>query len=1052
MAFVLDYFKSQKEYIKLYGEHTVLIIQKGIFYEIYEYDSSYCLNATEKEKIGYAVDISYILNTDLTQCDKNKPYTKENPHMTGFPLISYEKNKIKLLANNYSIVRIDQAKTSGSAVERFVAEICSPTLDIDVAANNEKMSNIVSLYIENNTAIGKPGGKTGNEYEINFDLFLLTVGVAVVDILTGKNTVSEFYSKEGDEIFAIQELFRFILNNYPNELIININDIPKEYEDKYVKYLEKNLQLARFSRVSIIINKIPDDYKKLPYQEQFLNKIFSPPAVTTGGSKSKMSAAGKKIHVNNLNNKKSPNIKIDKSPLIQTTKNSIISDLNLENIVYGRIAYLILLQFCYNYNQDIITKIDKPNTKWLDENKYCILTHNAILQLDLINYDKKRNDKISSLMSIVNKTVTKMGSKMLLNLFQSPLYNASEIEEYYNLVDAVSKEYQKELIWMTLDKKLKEFGDIELLQRKLTIGNISPKELALLYMNYLKFLDLYIYISKLNNKHINKLLDIDSTQFNNFISIYNDFIDFEALECCNLSDVFYNGDDRSGGTVGTVEFTKNPFPTSMLDESKLLVEKEEMLNNIVDHLNEFLNKTRGNKIVFKNEKSTRGAKKKESSVIALTTTKAKSKLLLNSDYDVDLCGELRTTSLSSTDDIITSDVIEELTNEIEEIKVEMKKQLYIIFKNVIDDVKNKYNFHKPIVKLVSKIDVIHCYAKIAYQNNYYRPIIHTYKKDDKNKSFLIMKNLRHPIIEKLIDNKYITNDVSIGYTSNGGGGTDRNIDTIMNGVDGILLYGVNQTGKSSLAKSIALNIIMAQAGCFTACNLEYKPYSKIITRLSGNDNIFADQSSFAVEMTELRTILRQSDENTLIIGDELARGTESDSATAITVSTILSLLKNKSSFIFATHMHHLTNMKQIKELNNLRICHLSVLYDDTRVDKYEQKLIYDRKLKEGAGSSIYGIMVARSLNLPIDFLNKAQEVLQDMDNRKDLLNINKSRYNSKLYIDCCVICGSNKQLHTHHIIEQKNADEKGYIDNMDKNKKDNLIILCEECHIRIHKQ
>lgn len=1039
MTFVLDYFKSQKEYIKLYGENTVLIIQKGIFYEIYEYDSSYCLTAPEKEKIGYAVDISYILNTDLTQCDKNKPYTKENPHMTGFPLISYEKNKIKLLANNYSIVRIDQAKTSGSTVERFVAEICSPTLDIDVAANNEKMSNIVSLYIENNTAISKSGGKTASLTDVNFDLFLLTVGVAVVDILTGKNTVSEFYSKEGDEIFAIQELFRFILNNYPNELIININDIPKEYEYKYIKYLEKNLQLARFSRVSIIINKIPDDYKKLAYQEQFLNKIFSPD--TTGN---KPAAGKKKIQVNNPKN---PNIQINKSPLIQTTKNSIISDLNLENIVYGRIAYLILLQFCYNYNQDIITKIDKPNTKWLDENKYCILTHNAILQLDLINYDKKRNDKISSLMSIVNKTVTKMGSKMLLNLFQSPLYNASEIEEYYNLVDAVSKEYQRELIWMTLDKKLKEFGDIELLQRKLTIDNISPKELALLYMNYLKFLDLYIYISKLNNKHINKLLDIDSNQFNNFISIYNDFIDFEALECCTLSDTVYNGDDRSGGTVGTVEFTKNPFPTSMLEESSLLMQKQEMLNNIVDHLNEFLNKTRGNKIVFKNEKSTRGAKKKESSVIALTTTKAKSKLLLNSDYDVDLCGELRTTSLSSTDDIITSDIIEELTNEIEEIKIEMKKELYIIFKNIIDDIKNKYNFHKPIVKLISKIDVIHCYAKISYQNNYYRPIIDNNINNihNKNKSFLIMKNLRHPIIEKLIDNKYITNDVSIGYHDSGE--TDRD----NGGVEGILLYGVNQTGKSSLAKSIALNIIMAQAGCFTACNLKYKPYAKIITRLSGNDNIFADQSSFAVEMTELRTILRQSDENTLVIGDELARGTESDSATAITVSTILSLLKNKSSFIFATHMHHLTNMKQIKEPNNLRICHLSVLYDDTKTDKYEQKLIYDRKLKEGAGSSIYGIMVARSLNLPIDFLNKAQEVLQDMNNRKEILNINKSRYNSKLYIDCCVICGSNKQLHTHHIIEQKNADEKGYIDNMDKNKKDNLIILCEECHINIHK-
>lgn len=1046
MAFVLDYFKSQKDYIKQYGDKTVLIIQKGIFYEIYEYDSSYCLTAKENEKIGYAVDISYILNTELTQCDKNKPYTKENPHMTGFPLISYEKNKIKLLANNYSIVRIDQQKSGTSlggatgGVERFVGEICSPTLDMDVAANNDKTSNIVSLYIENNTTLSKkPGPRTGSPVSaVNFDLFLLTVGVAVVDILTGKNIISEFYSKENDEIFAIQELFRFILNNYPNELIININDIPTEYEDKYIKYLEKNLQLARFSRVSIFINKIPADYKKLPYQEQFLNKIFNPKKE----SKIKISRVtpvkSPSTPLKNLVSPNSQSMHISQSmqsPLLKEAKATIIEELNLENIVYGKVAYIILLQFCYNYDANIVLKIDKPNTKWLDENKYCILTHNAILQLDLINYEKKRNDKISSLMSIVNKTVTKMGNKMLLNLFNNPLYNSKEIEEYYNLVDAVSKEYKGEVIWVKLDKTLKEFGDIELFQRKLTIGNISPKELALLYMNYLKFLNLYIYISKINNKFLNKLLTVDSNQFNKFISIYNDFIDFEALECCTLSP-----SNDGGATSSVLEFTKNPFPSSMIEEANLLEEKETILNEIVEHLNEFLHKTRGNKIVFKNEKSTRGAKKKETSVIALTTTKAKSKILINADYNIDLCGELKIVSLSSTDDIITSDIIEELTMSIEEIKIEMRKKLFEIFNKTINDIKTIYTFHKSIVQFISKIDVIHCYAKIAYQNNYYRPRIVPTGGD---KSFLKMKNLRHPIIEKLIDNKYIANDISLG-------------NTISNGEDpvgpaGVLLYGVNQTGKSSLAKSIALNIIMAQAGCYTACELEYRPYSKIITRLSGNDNIFADQSSFAVEMTELRTILRQSDKNTLVIGDELARGTESDSATAITVSTILSLIKNESSFIFATHMHHLTNMKQIKELNNLRICHLSVLYDDTKTDKYEEKLIYDRKLKEGAGSSIYGIMVAKSLNLPNDFIAKAQEVLQDMDNRKDLLSINKSKYNSKLYIDCCVICGSNKQLHTHHIIEQKKADDKGYIDNMNKNVKNNLIILCEECHKNIHK-
>jgi DNA mismatch repair protein MutS len=315
-------------------------------------------------------------------------------------------------------------------------------------------------------------------------------------------------------------------------------------------------------------------------------------------------------------------------------------------------------------------------------------------------------------------------------------------------------------------------------------------------------------------------------------------------------------------------------------------------------------------------------------------------------------------------------------------------------------------------------------------------------------SYLEAKELRHPIIERIIDGPYVTNDLSLGKS--------RNLESKSPAdpsPNGVLLFGVNQTGKSSLAKAIALNIIMAQIGCFVPAKLRYKPYSKIITRLSDSDNIFKGQSSFAVEMTELRTILRQSDSSTLVIGDELCHGTESHSGMAITASTILSLIEMNASFIFATHMHELLNLECMKTISDdkLRWCHLSISYDEV-----SKILIYDRKLRDGSGASVYGLMVARSLDLPKEFLDRANSILLEITgNNKEFVDTTQSRYNPKLYVDVCAKCGRSRnqiELHTHHIQEQSRADERGLIENMDKNAKDNLIVLCRDCHTMLHRK
>ena len=243
---------------------------------------------------------------------------------------------------------------------------------------------------------------------------------------------------------------------------------------------------------------------------------------------------------------------------------------------------------------------------------------------------------------------------------------------------------------------------------------------------------------------------------------------------------------------------------------------------------------------------------------------------------------------------------------------------------------------------------------------------------------------------------------------------------------------------------------MAQIGYYTAGHLKFRPYTRIITRLSGHDDILKGHSSFIVEMTELRTILREANSTTLVLGDELCRGTEISSGSALTIATILELIKRQSSFIFSTHLHHLPQTKYLSAFipSILRICHLSTTYD-----RATQTLIYNRKLEDGQGSSIYGIEVARALYLDPEFIEIANDIRKTLTGATvSFLNTKKSHFNSKLYIDTCAICGksSNKDLQTHHLKEQSQADDKGFIQTFHKNRSFNLIVVCQDCHQNIH--
>lgn len=283
------------------------------------------------------------------------------------------------------------------------------------------------------------------------------------------------------------------------------------------------------------------------------------------------------------------------------------------------------------------------------------------------------------------------------------------------------------------------------------------------------------------------------------------------------------------------------------------------------------------------------------------------------------------------------------------------------------------------------------------------------------------KDIRHPIIERINDSEpYIGNDLMINGT-------------------GTLLYGLNAAGKSSLIKAIGLNIIMAQCGMYVAASkMILTPYISIFCRISKSDNLYAGQSTFMVEMSELRKILNHSCPNSLVLADELCAGTESVSSISIVASAINYLNKKNCGFVLATHLHELTKIPFVNDVNN--IFHLDVFFD-----KVNDILVYNRKLCNGQGSELYGLEVCKSLDMNKEFLKVAEEVRS-----KFIKPIKKSRYNSRLLVHKCSICDQDAD-EVHHIKEQSLADKDGFIGNIHKNRKSNLVTLCKTCHEKCHK-
>jgi DNA mismatch repair protein MutS len=602
-----------------------------------------------------------------------------------------------------------------------------------------------------------------------------------------------------------------------------------------------------------------------------------------------------------------------------------------------------------------------------------------------------QNDKC--LFGIINKTSTTMGKRLLHQRILTPLFRKDILEKRYQTVESMIPKYEE------IESILRGVNDLERLNRKIVLGSIQPYELCNIYFSYQKILPLFNYPEIIN------ISDEIKIQHQNIINFIENNIILDSAIKFNTKNVTSNFIKKDNETLQNL--------------LKQLKDKDDFLEEIRLELSKVLSdpvkleSTEKDGFYFKTT-----VKKGESLQAKLKNhTYSKFKVQdLKMDPHVKSCGKFVSKELEQVSRSYQS-IEEKIVKVNLEIYMEIVKELSVY----IDDMKK-------ISNIVSEFDFYKSLARVAFENNYSRPEI-----VEAERSMITATSVRHPIVEKV--------NTSIPFVAN-----DINLDT----QDGMLIYGINGIGKSVYLKSIGLAILLAQIGSFVpAKTFKYSPFKNIMTRILSNDNLYKGYSSFMVEMVELKNILSRASKYSLALADELTHGTETHSGAAIMAATIINLSKSGCRFCFTSHLHQLSKMDRIKELKNVGMYNMKVEY----LPK-EDRLVYHRKLQEGAGIPLYGLECCKGLHLDREFLNLAMEIRKEiLDENKMILDPEKkSAYNSDFYLSECNICGTNKLLHTHHIDEQHLAVSNGYID--EKGHKDslhNLICLCESCHQKLHK-
>jgi DNA mismatch repair protein MutS len=977
MSLLAEYLELTKKYQEEYGENTILLMQVGAFFEVYGiYDK-------ESGNIMSSKISAFSQICELNIVDKNTCVGKNNVMMAGFKDYMIEKYLRKIQDAGFTAVVYIQDENVKNTT-RSLGGIFSPGTYFQTESKN--LTNSISCiwinFIENKVLLK---GK------------YVVVGVANIDIYTGKTSIFQFKEKYINNPTTYDELERFISIYNPSEVIM-ISNLPNENEmDNIISYAGISCDLIH----KIHINSSQNDVKmsriknceKQPYQKEILSTFY--------------------------------------------TFDSF--DVFIQNFYENNIAtqaFCYLLDFVHQHNPQLVNKISEPVFENCSDR--LSLANHSLKQLNIINDGSVKSSKLSSVSELLNNCLTPMGKRKFLYNMLNPIHDETALKYEYDITEYIITHFELPM-YSQMKNRLINIKDLAKFERQIVLKKISPKSIYTLYLSIKEIAAIF------------ELVKTDSTIIN-YLKRFDINI-METGEICHqlllFIDTYINIDlakDIDQAQHFEVNFVKKGVDvdldnkTSTLDESESKLEAiRECLSNLIENKEKKSSKSSDYVKMHETEKNN----------YSLICTSRRCKILQECLPVNDKIEQLVTSTgvvfpftisktrfsfekQSASNNYIVHDWVQNLCNSITAIKLSLKNLITSVYNKFIEHLSEHQPQLEKIIHFITLIDMIYTKAAIAKQFNYCKPEIAFGQK-----SFVDAKGLRHCLIERFqLNELYVSNDISLGDGK----------------TDGILLYGTNAVGKTTLIRALGISIIMAQAGLYVPCTtFRFKPYKRIFTRIVGNDNIFKGLSTFEVEMSELRTILRLMDENSLILGDELCSGTETLSATSIFVAGIQKLHACNSSFIFATHLHEIVDYEEITTLNSVHLKHMEVKYN-----KEHDVLVYDRKLKDGPGNSLYGLEVCKSLNLPEDFLESANNIrLKYNPDSRSILSLKQSRYNSNKIVGNCEKCGKNMGTEVHHINHQANANEQGIIKTdtsvFHKNNLANLMVVCENCHIIIHK-
>lgn len=823
----------------------------------------------------------------------------------------------------------------------------------------------------------------------------ITIGMSTLDILTGKSCLFEFSNVFKHDPATYDELERFISINNPSEMII-IHNMRDEIIDDIIKFA--NIQCKSILKINkqdseAALFKSAEKCEKQTYQSEIIKTYFP------------------------------------------TQPEEVFFETYC-NYPIATQSFCFLLDFVQRHNPGLVNKITSPTFENCSDR--LILANHSLNQLNIIG-DDRYSGKLASVSSFLNNCVTNMGKRQFTHELLNPIKLPNRLRNLYDITEHLIESET----WDFYRRQLQMIKDIEKLIRKLIIKKITPKDITSIYHIVNNVSSLLTTIQR-DPELVNFLEQPNiSSDCSNIHELIETTFDVHKAE--HISDISFDGLYSYG--VEQLSFIKKGISSNVDLKIKTYFDSREKFECIRAYLSGLIQPfekkldTQFIKIheTAKSEDCLMGTKRR---VTIMKTEIAKiktGKVVL--EYTSPYSGlvetfELNTTALeykssgsNDTNLIVTSGEIEEIAKFIKSAKYDIVTELMGFYSGFIESFIDRKDQLHNICNFITKLDTLQNRCYIAHTYNYCKPVI---EEREPRKSFMEFEGIRHCLIEHIQNRElYVTNDMTIGAD-----------------VTGYLLFGTNAVGKTSFIRSVGVSLIMAQAGLYVPCSkFIYYPYSYIFTRIIGNDNLFKGQSTFAVEMSELRTILNMANSESLVLGDELCSGTEQGSATSIFGTGLEFLDRLNASYIFATHFHEITSWPEITGIQRLRMMHMSVIYDKAR-----EMLIYDRKLKAGPGENMYGLEVCKSLSLPEDFLERAHQIrLKYYPENSNITNFDESHFNKKKIKGICELCKKNVGEEVHHLQHQKSVNGRNnYIDGFHKNHPANLFTVCEDCHDKFH--